>query len=1043
MLAAMGIPEDKQRDGDRDVAEPAAATDAPIDHGMAVEPILPPKEGFPIVGIGASAGGLKAFEAFFAAIAGETGMAYVLVQHLAPDHKSILSELIKRHTRMPVQQVEDGVTVRPDCAYIIPPSLDMALLDGRLHLLQPGAPRGLRLPIDFFFRSLAQDQQERAICVVLSGSGSDGTLGARAVKGEGGLVLAQTPSTAAYDSMPRSIIATGLVDFVLAPGEMPQQIRRYVGHAFRKAPAAPAGPPAKAEDSLAKIGILLRDATSHDFSQYKQSTLVRRIERRMALHQIARQDDYIGYLQRDPAEIAALFQDLLIGVTSFFRDPDAFAALEQEAIPRLFAGKPADAPVRVWIPGCSTGEEAYSIAILLQEYQETLRQPFRVQVFATDIDARAIAQGRAGVYPASIATDVSPERLTRFFALDPEAEVYRIQKAIRDLLVFSEQDLIRDPPFSRLDLVSCRNLLIYLNGDLQRRLIPLFQYALKPDGVLFLGSSESVGDALTRFSPLSRKWKIYLRQEPLTDRSPALLGDLVSPPLASGPTSPARVPSGPPADQIDRRALTEQALLRHFGTAAILTNGRGEILYIHGRTGRFLEPAPGEAAMNLFTMAREGLRRELTHALQRAVARQEVVRIPGLRVKTNGRLVRIDLTVGPVPSAIDTAAGADLYLVVLDDATPAAPVEPVEPVEASAPTTGEPAEPGTVARIAELEQELRAKEEYLEATLEEMQTANEELRSTNEEMQSVNEELQSTNEELETSKEELQSVNEELYTVNAELQTKVADLSRANNDMNNLLAGTGVATLFVDHGLRIARFTPTTTQLIKLIPSDIGRPVGDIVSNLVGYTELETDVQEVLTSLVPQEREVESRAGAWYRMRIGPYRTLDNVIEGAVITFVDISEHKAIEAALREARAFAEGVVDTVREPLLVLDPELRVLSANRAYYQHFQVVQAEVEGRPFGELGDGQWGIAALQQRLLALQAGGDPLEAYPVTQVFPRIGQRTLLLNARVLDATPGRAGAMLIAIADLTGRVPDDATGATAGASAAGTQGERHDE
>ncbi|MBK1732396.1 chemotaxis protein CheB [Thiococcus pfennigii] len=1030
--------DDTQQDGDRNGAEPAA-TDLPADDGTAVEPFAPPKDRFPIVGIGASAGGLAAFEAFFSGIAGETGMAYVLVQHLAPDHKSILSELVRRHARIPVHEVEDGMIVEPDCAYIIPPSLDMALLDGRLHLLQPSAPRGLRLPIDFFFRSLAQDQHERAICVVLSGSGSDGTLGARAIKGEGGLVLAQAPDTAAYDSMPRSVIATGLVDFVLAPGEMAQQIMHYVAHAFRKVPPAPAGPPTKVEDALAKIGILLRDTTGHDFSQYKQSTLVRRIERRMALHQITRQDDYVGYLCQDSAEIAALFQDLLIGVTNFFRDPEAFAALEQEVIPRLFAGKPADAPVRVWVPGCSSGEEAYSIAILLQEHQDTLRQPFRVQVFATDIDAGAIARARAGVYPASIAADVSPERLTRFFSLDPEAGVYRIQKAIRDLLVFSEQDLIRDPPFSRLDLISCRNLLIYLNGALQRRLIPLFHYALKPDGVLFLGSSESVGDALTLFSPLSRKWKSYLHLEPLTPQSPPRLGDLMSPPPVAGPPSPTGARPGPPADRIDLRTLTEQALLRHFRTAAILTNARGEILYFHGRTGQFLEPAPGEAAMNLFRMAREGLRRDLTSALQRAVARQEVVRVPGLRVKTVGHLVRLDLTVCPVPSTVGTTAAADLFLVVLDDATPA---EPAEPIEATAATTGELAEPGAAARIAELEQELRAKEEYLQATLEEMETANEELKSTNEEMQSVNEELQSANEELETSKEELQSVNEELATVNAELQTKVTDLSRANNDMNNLLAGTGVATLFVDYGLRITRFTPATTQLIKLIPSDVGRPVGDIACNLVAYTELEADVHEVLTSLVPQEREVESRAGAWYRMRIGPYRTLDNVIEGAVITFADISQHKAIEAELQEARAFAEGVVDTVREPLLVLDPQLHVLSANRAYHQHFQVDPAEVQGRPFWALGDGQWDIPALRQRLVALQSRGNPLEAYPVTQVFPRIGRRTLLLNARVLEATPGRAGAVLIAIADLTGRAPDAVTKATTGSPAATTQGNRHD-
>ena len=473
------------------------------------------KAGFPIVGIGASAGGLAAFEAFFSGMPADTdpGMAFVLVQHLAPDHKSILTDLIRRYTRMQVFEVEDGMAVRPNCAYIIPPNRDMAFLDGTLQLLEPAAPRGHRLPIDFFFRSLAQDQHERAICIVLSGTGSDGTQGVRAVKGEGGMVMAQNPESTEYDGMPRSAIATGLVDYVLPPAEMPPQLIAYVAHAFGRTPRPVSLPAPKAGDAMKKVFILLRAQTGHDFSQYKQSTINRRVERRMAVHQIERLNEYVRHLQQTPAEVEALFRDLLIGVTNFFRDPEAFAALKEQVIPRLFADKDAGAAIRVWVPGCSTGEEAYSIAILLQEQVELLKQSFKVQVFATDIDRQAIEQARTGVYPASIAADISPERLSRFFAQEPDGTAYRVHKSLRDLLVFSEQDVIKDPPFSKLDLISCRNLLIYMGGDLQKKLMPLFHYALNPGGAFFLGTSETVGEFADLFATLDRKSKLYQRKE--------------------------------------------------------------------------------------------------------------------------------------------------------------------------------------------------------------------------------------------------------------------------------------------------------------------------------------------------------------------------------------------------------------------------------------------------------------------------------------------------------------------------------------------------
>jgi two-component system CheB/CheR fusion protein len=888
---------------------------------------IPPEEVFPIVGIGASAGGLAAFEAFFSGMPGDTdpGMAFVLVQHLAPDHKSILTELVKRYTRMQVYEVEDGMKVLPNCAYIIPPNRDMAFLNGSLQLLEQTSPRGQRLPIDFFFRSLAQDQRERAIGIVLSGTGSDGTLGVRAIKGEGGMVIAQDPVSTEYDGMPRSAIGTGLVDFVLPPAEMPAHLIAYAAHAFGK-PFLPGAVPApKAESVLKKIFVLLRAHTGHDFSLYKPSTVNRRIERRMAVHQAATTGEYLRYLQQNPDEVGALFRDLLIGVTNFFRDPEAFKALEDQIIPKLFADKPAGALIRVWVPGCSSGEEAYSIAILLQERMEALKRGFKAQVFATDIDSQAIVTARTGLYPASIAADISPDRLTRFFVAESEGSSYRINKGIRDMLVFSEQSLIKDPPFSKIDLISCRNLLIYMSGDLQKKLIPLFHYALNPDGFLFLGTSETVGEFVDLFATLDRKAKLYKRKEGFSGVQHMAMGQLTS--LYEGALP--RVP-GKTADpkKLPLRELTEQALLQQVALAGALVNAHGDILYLHGRTGMYLELPPGGITTNIFKIAREGLRHHLTTDLSKAVGIKDIVRHMGLHVKTNGGFATVNLTIRPVAAATPEAF---LYLVILEQA-PA--FDPEEAQHAAVPAAaGAEDSPGadTDARLVSLRQELRAKDEYLQTANEELETSNEELKSSNEEMQSVNEELQSTNEELETSKEELQSVNEELSTVNAELQQKVADLSRLNNDMNNLLAGTGIATVFVDDKLRIMRFTPAATRIINLIQGDIGRPVGHIVSNLTNYDTLVADTQAVLDSLIPKEIEVRSKADMWYSMRILPYRSLENVIEGVVITFADITAMKKAQEALtgsEDLNRMAVAVRDA-RDAITVQDLEGRILVWN------------------------------------------------------------------------------------------------------------------
>jgi two-component system, chemotaxis family, CheB/CheR fusion protein len=768
----------------------------------------PTSTAFPVVGLGASAGGLAAFEAFFSGMPAATdpGMAFVLVQHLDPDHESLLCNIVPRYTRMQVFEVEDGMMVRPNCAYIIPPGRDMAFLNGTLQLFEPTEGRGHRLPINFFFRSLAQDQRERAIGIVLSGTGSDGTQGVRAIKAAGGMVMAQNAASSEFDGMPRSAFATGLVDYELPPAEMPAQLIAYVARAFGRLPGSTHLPASKVESAMLKIFVLLRARTGHDFSLYKPATIDRRIERRLAVHQIEGIDGYVKYLQQTPAEVEALFRDLLIGVTSFFRDPEAFQVLEDQVIPALFAHKSPGAVIRVWTAGCSTGEEAYSIAILLVERMEALKASFTVQLFATDIDSRAIATARTGLYPASIAADVSPERLARFFTAEADGGGYRIHNGIRDLLVFSEQDVIKDPPFSKLDLISCRNLLIYLGAALQKKLIPLFHYALKPGGCLFLGTSEGVGEHGDLFSVLDRKAKLYRRKEDLggyhrlalAHFQPAITGV-----DASLPTAAAKVATAMGA-HASLRETTEQALLSQVVAAGALVNARGDILYLHGRTGLFLELSPGEAGINnILKMAREGLRHELTSGLHRAVKTHDTVLCPGLRVKTNGHFTSVNLTIRPVTTGRGAPPESPFFLVVLEEVPAGKAVGgPTPDVAGTGAATSE-----SGAQIAALKAELRAKEEYLQSTHEELETSNEELKSSNEEMQSVNEELQSTNEELETAKEEMQSVNEELATVNTELQTKVADLSRANDDMNNLLAGTGIGTVFVDHELRILRLT--------------------------------------------------------------------------------------------------------------------------------------------------------------------------------------------------------------------------------------------
>jgi len=905
---------------------------------------------FPVVGIGASAGGLAAFESFFSGMPAGTDpdMAFVLVQHLAPDHKSLLSEIIQRFTRMQVFEVEDGMVVQKNCAYIIPPNRDMAFLNGTLQLLEPIEPRGHRMAIDFFFRSLAEDQEERAIGVVLSGAGSDGTMGLRAIKDGGGMVMTQDPESTEFDSMPRSAIATGLVDYVLPPAQMAAQLISYVKHAFGRLQTPMPNLGAKGQNAFKKIFLLLRTNTGHDFSHYKPSSIARRIGRRMAVHQIDELDDYVRYLQHNSLEVQALFRELLIGVTNFFRDPKAFKSLEDHAIPGLFSDKSAGAPIRVWVAGCSTGEEAYSIAMLLQEQMDRLKKNYVLQVFATDIDSRAIATARSGIYPASIAADLTSERLARFFTAEPDSDTYRIRKSIRDMLIFSEQDLVKDPPFSKLDMISCRNLMIYLDADLQKKLIPLFHFALKPGGLLFLGTSEGVGEFDDLFGVIDRESKLYQRKEDLlgSQRSALTRSLDLLPRLATARNQNFGKISSPAKQALQE--ITEHVLLRGFAPPGALVNEQGDILYVHGRAGMFLELAPGVAGINnVFKMARDGLRPGLSTTLHRAIESHKVEYCPGLQVKADGQYTTLNLTVLPVSTQASELPESTLFVVALENVT--SPIRIAEPVSAgeSAAASGTDNHAQKESRIVELQQQLQARDEYIHATQKELETSTEELKSFNEEMQSINEELQSTNEELETSKEELQSVNEELATVNAELQTKVIDLSRANNDMNNLLAGTGIGTIFVDHQLRILRFTPAASSIINLIQSDVGRPVGHLVSNLTGYDRLVADVQSVLNTLVPKEIEVQTKEGKWYAMRMQPYRTLDNVIEGAVISFINITEAVRVREALSKANAMLSlsVAVRDAQDAISVQDMDGRILAWNPRAVQLYGWSEAEALG--------------------------------------------------------------------------------------------------
>jgi PAS domain S-box-containing protein len=945
---------------------------------------------FPIVGIGSSAGGLEALQKLFRAMPPESGLGFIVAAHLDPTQKSHLTELLSRCTKMPVVQIDKAIEVEPNHVYVIAPDQELTMRDGVVHTNRPTAPRGHRHPVDSFFRSLAEDQGARAIAIVLSGTGTNGSLGLRFIKAEGGIVLAQEPETAAFTGMPRSAIGTGVVDLVLAPEKMPEALLGLAGHLYVREPAKVVeGEP---QEQLGTLLSIVRAQSRLDFTSYKKSTVLRRIHRRMGLHRIDKLGTYIERLRNDLDEIKALADDLMINVTGFFRDPEAWQILSDRVIAPLVRERPANSMIRVWAPACSTGEEVYSIAMLILEHAEAAKKSFDVKLFATDVAEGVLGPARAGMYPASIAQDVTPERLERWFTM--EDDTYRIKKTLREMITFAPQNLLQDPPFSRLDLISCRNLLIYIEPEMQKRLLGLFHFALRQGGYLFLGSAESITGQENLFESVSKKWRIYRRLGPTRH-------DIVDFPLVGPDEASAGAEAGPgpvrPQDRPDAGELMDRELLEHYAPASALVDRHFRVQYLRGPIGEYLQPPRGEPSYNLVAMARQGLQTALRSTLRKAIDEGQEVRADG-RVRRGGGLYPVRVVVNPLRLDRDAEARLLVSFFERDSKSEASAPAPVEEVAAE----------------SELQAELEAAREDLRLTIEQMEASNEELKASNEEIRSINEELQASNEELETTKEELQSLNEELHTVNNQLQAKVGELEARTDDLHNLLNSSDVLTLFLDRNLCIRWFTPSMKALLELRSTDIGRPISHFAQRFSGGDLLE-DTRNVLERLQPFDAEVVDDLGRWYIRHIIPYRTGHDRIEGVVVTFTEITERKHWEQEVQRAREFAESIVRTVREPLLVLTPELEVRSANESFYRAFHVTREQTENRLVYELGNRQWDIPKLRRLLEEVLPTDKQFEDYEVEHEFEGVGRRTMLLNARQLDSLQ----LILLAIEDVTER------------------------
>jgi two-component system CheB/CheR fusion protein len=898
--------------------------------------------GLPVVGMGASAGGLDAFKKFFSAMPADSGVAFVLIPHLDPTHESLMVELLARQTTMPVVEAKEGMRVEANHVYIIPPNKYMTMSGGALRLTGPVDRRGFQTPIDLFLRSLADDQQERAICIILSGTGGHGALGLKAVKAAGGMSMVQDPKSAEYDHMPSSAVATGLADYVLPPEKMPEALVKYVQHYYINEGEAGATT-LLTTDHLPQVVALLRTRTKYDFSCYRKKMLMRRVDRRMGLSQIADLPSYLTVLRENPQEVKRLARDLLISVTSFFRDSEAFRALETQVLENLARTKDPDQPIRVWVPGCATGEEPYSIAMLLLEHLSAAKKNCPLQVFATDLDEEALEVARNGVYPESIVADVSPERLRRFFIRKYE-HTLQVNKQLREAVIFAVQNPISDPPFSKLDLISCRNLLIYLEPEVQRKILALLHFALNDGGYLFLGPSETIGRQVDQFATVNKEWRIFQRIGP---SRPERVD------FPAGPRGKLRDADGPhpipPAKRpVDFAELAQQFLLDTYAPAAVLINRLNQVFYFSGPTMRFLDQPTGEPTQDLMLLARDGLRTKLRAAIRKGLNENQPVSEKGIRMKRNGDEVSVTIHVRPL---LTPRYPDGLLLVTFEDELTPAP---------SLPAGHEPADDSL---IRQLEYELHAMREDLQSTVEELESSNEELKASNEEIMSMNEELQSANEELETSKEELQSLNEELNTVNSQLHDKVEELETANNDMSNLLNSADVGTIFLDTDFRIKRFTPAATRYFKLVGTDIGRSITDIASRF-SDPDLLSDCQRVIQDLAAVEKEVAADQDRLCLRRVALYRTLENRIEGVVVSFVDISSRKRMEeelrqlneeleqlvtdrtTALREREELLGAILNYAAEGIITIDEKGSVLSFNKAAEEMFHYRADEVLGR-------------------------------------------------------------------------------------------------
>lgn len=870
---------------------------------------------FPIVGIGASAGGLEAIEQFLINVKDNSGMAYVVIQHQDPTYKGMLPELLQQVTKMKVHQVTDHLIVVPNCVYVIPPDKTMSILNGELHLSKPIESRGLRLPIDFFLNSLAEDQHEFGIGVILSGMGSDGAIGAGSIKEKNGIVIVQDPTTAKFDSMPRNAIDSVQIDIVAPANELPAMLDDFFKH------NKPIEKPEQTIDyknkgALDKIITLLRNSTGNDFSLYKKNTVYRRIERRMHIHKISKITAYVDFLKKNPKEVDILLKELLIGVTNFFRDPLLWETLTATVIPDKLKNLQEGSTLRAWVAGCSTGEEAYSLAIAFKEAlaKKNPHGGISLQIFATDLDEDAIETARKGVFHADIAAHVSEKRLSRFFVKIDDG--YRINSEIREMVVFAKHNIIMHPPFTKIDFLCCRNLLIYMDAELQKKILGLFYYSLSPDGIMILGSSETLGSQSHFFTPVAGKIKVYTRS--VTSFAPDLIDFPSSFSRSNMSHSENQVVEHSPKNI---QALADQMLLEHFSPPGVLVNMNGDIVYISGHTGKYLEPAVGKANLNIFAMLREGLQSEFLIAFRRVVMNKEAVILRNMKINTSGetKTVNIDIQWIDKPAPLK-----GLVMIVFKDVQ--GPV-----IHEMHATRGKKA----LSIHAQKEEELQWMRENIKRTLEEVQFSQEELKSTNEELQSANEELQSANEELTTSKEEMQSLNEELQTVNAELQSKIDDYSRVNNDMKNLLNSIDIATLFLDKDLNIRRYTTQTTKIFNLIKSDIGRPFTDLTSQL-SYPNLANDAREVLTSLIVIEKQIPTQDKRWFTVRIMPYRTFDDRIDGLVITFVNTSDIRQLEGELQETAQMHRFILNSSSDIIIRLSTDFKILEFNLQAEQFF-----------------------------------------------------------------------------------------------------------